>query len=49
MAGSLLPALFLLGATPGATPPKEPLGLQPIIWPADNPYSAAKAELGRIL
>jgi len=49
VAGGLLPALFLLAASPAAMPPKEPLGLLPIIWPADNPYSAAKAELGRIL
>jgi cytochrome c peroxidase len=26
-----------------------PLGLIPIIWPADNPYSPEKAELGRFL
>jgi cytochrome c peroxidase len=26
-----------------------PLGLPPIPWPADNPYSPARAELGRIL
>jgi cytochrome c peroxidase len=49
MAGSLLPALFLFAAGPVATPPKPPLGLLPVTWPADNPYSAAKAELGRIL
>jgi cytochrome c peroxidase len=30
-------------------PPKPPLGLPPVHWPADNPYSAAKAELGRML
>src|SRR5208282_6434462 len=28
---------------------KQPLGLMPIIWPADNPYSPQKAELGRLL
>jgi cytochrome c peroxidase len=28
---------------------KVPLGLLPIVWPADNPYSPAKSELGRIL
>src|SRR6266516_2105685 len=48
VAGSLLPALFLLAAAPPA-PPREPLGLLPITWPADNPYSPAKAELGRVL
>src|ERR1700730_10391253 len=31
------------------TPPKPPLGLPPVDWPEDNPYSAAKAELGRLL
>lgn len=30
-------------------PPKTPLGLPPVQWPEDNPYSAAKAELGRLL
>lgn len=29
--------------------PTPPLGLPPIFWPEDNPYSAAKAELGRFL
>jgi cytochrome c peroxidase len=28
---------------------KIPLGLKPISWPADNPYSAEKAELGKLL
>jgi cytochrome c peroxidase len=28
---------------------KQPLGLMPIIWPPDNPYSAQKAYLGRLL
>jgi cytochrome c peroxidase len=28
---------------------KQPLGLMPIIWPGDNPYSPLKAELGRLL
>ncbi len=31
------------------TPPKPPLGLPPVPWPADNPYSAARVELGRYL
>ncbi len=26
-----------------------PLGLRPIFWPEDNPYSAEKADLGRLL
>jgi cytochrome c peroxidase len=28
---------------------KQPLGLMPIIWPSDNPYSPQKAYLGRLL
>ena len=53
------PVLFclLLGALVGqaapparaASPPAPPLGLPPVIWPADNPYSAARVELGRNL
>jgi cytochrome c peroxidase len=34
---------------PDASPPEPPLGLPPVPWPADNPYSAAKVELGRNL
>lgn len=30
-------------------PPKPPLGLPPVFWPADNPYKKEKAELGRLL
>src|SRR5581483_8328776 len=29
--------------------PRQPLGLPPVQWPKDNPYSAAKAELGKLL
>lgn len=29
--------------------PKPPLGLPPVFWPADNPYSKEKAELGKLL
>ena len=48
-AGALaLPALLLTGYA-ADMPPKVPLGLPPLLWPSDNPYSAAKAELGRIL
>lgn len=36
-------------ATPKLPPPKAPLGLPPLSWPRDNPYSAAKVELGRLL
>ena len=28
------------------SPPKPPLGLPPVTWPADNPYSATRVELG---
>lgn len=31
------------------TPPEPPLGLPAIPWPEDNPYSAKKWELGRLL
>src|SRR6185503_8781492 len=34
---------------PAEQPPTPPLGLPAIPWPADNPYSAAKCELGRLL
>jgi cytochrome c peroxidase len=33
----------------GDKPPKPPLGLPPVQWPDDNPYTAAKAELGKLL
>ena len=37
-------------ATPkGPSGPPLPLGLPPIPWPEDNPYSPARAELGKIL
>src|SRR5437764_10799193 len=44
---SLMPAISSDALTD--TPPKPPLGLPPVQWPEDNPYSAAKAELGRFL
>jgi cytochrome c peroxidase len=43
----LLPAVSSDALTD--TPPKPPLGLPPVQWPEDNPYSATKAELGRFL
>jgi cytochrome c peroxidase len=52
LAGALaLPAFFLCGWAQNAkpAPPKVPLGLPPLAWPRDNPYSAAKVELGRTL
>jgi cytochrome c peroxidase len=49
MAGACaLPAFFFLSYA-AELAPKAPLGLPPIAWPKDNPYSAAKAELGRYL
>src|SRR5215471_3401196 len=42
----LLP-LWSQSASPA--PPRAPLGLPPLQWPRDNPYSAAKVELGRYL
>jgi cytochrome c peroxidase len=44
-----MPAFLCFAAGPPGVAPKEPLGLLPITWPKDNPYSAAKAELGRTL
>jgi cytochrome c peroxidase len=45
-----LACILLAAALPGGeSPPKPPLGLPPVIWPADNPYSAARVELGRNL
>jgi cytochrome c peroxidase len=50
--GGLL-ALLVLGtvltAEPTTKPPKPPLGLPPIFWPEDNPYTPEKAELGKLL
>jgi cytochrome c peroxidase len=43
----LLALVVILSAQ--ETPPKPPLGLPPVPWPADNPYSAARVELGRYL
>ena len=51
VAGVAVPALFfsVAMAQKRSSTPKEPAGLAPIIWPADNPYSPEKAELGRML
>ena len=45
----LLRGNLIAQAVPSDSPPKPPLGLPPVIWPADNPYSAARVELGRYL
>ncbi|MFN3649018.1 MAG: cytochrome-c peroxidase [Armatimonadota bacterium] len=59
ISGTLLAGLIVTGAAAlsvtrasaqqASAPPKAPLGLPPVPWPADNPYSAEKAELGRLL
>ncbi len=55
LAAILLPMLMAIalpavsGQAPSETPPKPPQGLPPVQWPQDNPYSAAKVELGRFL
>src|SRR5579872_3269132 len=49
LAGALaLPAFLILGLAAGKSP-KVPLGLPPMKWPQQNPYSAEKCELGRYL
>jgi len=50
-AGALASAVLVLcSAAPAQMQTmKPPLGLPPLSWPADNPYSPAKAELGRYL
>jgi len=46
----LLPGLLAFRKEPPApSGPPLPLGLPPITWPEDDPYSPARAELGRIL
>jgi cytochrome c peroxidase len=47
-AGALAPAVFAICFATNAQV-KPPLGLPPFTWPAKNPYSAAKVELGRYL
>src|ERR1700680_4545281 len=53
MAGILLVPVIFLSASLAADQTfdykKKPLGLMPTVWPADNPYSPQKAELGRDL
>jgi cytochrome c peroxidase len=41
--------VFFAAAVCAQDAPKPPLGLPPIQWPRDNPYSAAKVELGHYL
>jgi cytochrome c peroxidase len=59
MKRGILSAVFLIGAISSRLQGdtsiseketlQEPLGLPPVSWPADNPYTKKKAELGRIL
>lgn len=39
----------LWAASPAVSPLRPPLGLPPVPFPVDNPYSPEKAELGRML
>src|ERR1017187_3957047 len=43
-----LPAFVLLSLA-ADYPPAVPAGLPPLVWPAGNPYSPEKADLGRYL
>lgn len=42
-------AYHTFSASENAVAPSPPLGLPPIPWPKNNPYSKEKAELGRLL
>src|SRR6267142_2099642 len=46
---ALLAGLVAAQTNGDRTPPKPPLGLPPVYWPEDNPYSPEKVELGRLL
>src|SRR5947207_7202007 len=48
-AGVVIAAAALAAYPRAEIPPSPPLGLPPVAWPADNPYSREKAELGRLL
>jgi cytochrome c peroxidase len=39
----------VIGSVSAETPPTPPFGLPPVVFPADNPYSAARVELGHFL
>src|SRR5206468_3980812 len=47
-AGALAPAVLMFCVAAQAQV-KAPAGLPPLSWPANNPYTQAKAELGRYL
>ncbi len=42
-------AATTLPARKSVGPPAPPLGLPPVIWPRENPFTPQKAELGRLL
>ena len=44
----LAPAFLLMAAEP-INNSSVPVGLLPVAWPKDNPYTPEKAELGRLL
>ena len=39
----------MFGGGGSVVEPKVPLGLPPVFWPEDNPYTAEKSELGKLL
>ena len=47
--GSVFGGRLTGGGRANVNPPKEPLGLGPIVWPEDNPYTPEKRELGWLL
>ncbi len=49
VAGALALPAFLTWGLVAADLPKAPLGLPPLTWPRQNPYSPAKVVLGRYL
>jgi cytochrome c peroxidase len=48
-AGAIALPAFFICAMAADRNPQPPLGLPPFSWPKNNPYSAAKVELGRLL
>jgi cytochrome c peroxidase len=46
---ALLPREGVRAEKPSASPPEPPLGLPPLFWPEENPYTPEKAELGWLL
>jgi len=44
-----MPGTLMAQAALAQPAPQAPFGLPPVVWPADNPYSASRVELGRYL